>query len=130
MGSPLSEGAKALLDGANFATLATLNPDGSPQTSVLWIRRDGDDVLLSTVAGRQKEKNLRRDPRVSVTVYAKDNPYSYIEVRGAAELTTEGGDDLINELSEKYTGKPYSGDSPDTVRVVVRITPERVTGHA
>ncbi|RLK59801.1 PPOX class F420-dependent oxidoreductase [Actinokineospora cianjurensis] len=130
MGSLLSEGAKALIDGANFATLATLNPDGGPQTSVLWVRRDGEDLLLSTVAGRQKEKNLRRDPRVSVTVVNKDNPYSYIEVRGAARLTTEGGDDLINELSEKYLGKPYSGDTPDTVRVVVRITPERVTGHA
>ncbi|MBM7771482.1 PPOX class probable F420-dependent enzyme [Actinokineospora baliensis] len=130
MAPELSEGARALLDGPNFATLATLNPDGSPQTSVLWVRRDGDDVLLSTVAGRQKEKNLRRDPRVSVTVINKDNPYSYLEFRGVAELTTEGGHELINELSLKYSGQPYTGDTPDTVRVVVRITPERITGHA
>ncbi|GLZ40389.1 PPOX class F420-dependent oxidoreductase [Actinokineospora sp. NBRC 105648] len=130
MGSSLSANARALFEGKNYVTLATLNADGSPQTSVLWARLDGDDVLLSTVVGRQKEKNLRADPRVSLSVFDIANPYNYVEVRGVVQLTEEGGKELINELSLKYVGKPYTSDGPDDVRVVARITPERVTGNA
>ncbi|WP_018682458.1 PPOX class F420-dependent oxidoreductase [Actinokineospora enzanensis] len=130
MASTLSDAARALIDGDNYATLATLNPDGSPQTSVLWVKVDGGDLLLSTTRGRQKEKNLSRDPRVSVTIYDRTNPYRYVEVRGDARLSEEGGRELIDELSQKYTGGPYTNDAPDAVRVVVRITPERITGRA
>jgi PPOX class probable F420-dependent enzyme len=68
MGVPLSEPALKLVDGKNYAVLATVNPDGSPQTSVVWIGRDGNDLLFSTVEGRVKHRNMLRDPRVSVTV--------------------------------------------------------------
>ncbi len=123
----LPKEAHALLDAANFVTFATQNADGSAQLSVLWVKRDGDDVLISTVRGRQKERNLSRDPRASVLVFPPDNPYRYLEVRGRVTMTDEGGDDLINELSAKYTGKtPYPGIGPDEPRVVVRLTPERV----
>jgi PPOX class probable F420-dependent enzyme len=125
----LSEPQRALLDGANFATVATLAKDGSPQTSVVWIKRDGDDVLFSTVVGRAKERHLTRDPRVSITVIDSNNPYNYTEFRGEASLTTEGGDDLINELAHKYTGDDSKGDvGTDNVRVVVRVKVAKTTG--
>ncbi|GGM73500.1 PPOX class F420-dependent enzyme [Longimycelium tulufanense] len=124
----LSPKAQRLIDGINFATLATLNVDGSPHTSVVWVGRDGDDLLFSTVVGRKKERNLRRDPRVSVSLFDRENPYHYIEVRGQVSLTTEGGRELINKLSRKYTGGDYTADGPDDVRVVIRLTPNHVTG--
>lgn len=123
----LPDSAKKLLDGGAFATLATLMPDGSPQTSVMWATYDGGDVLLSTVVGRAKERNLRRDPRISVLIYDAASAYSYVEVRGSATLSTEGGPELIDRLSRTYEGEPFTGDEgTDHVRVVVRLTPERV----
>jgi PPOX class probable F420-dependent enzyme len=87
-------------------------------------------VLFSTVIGRAKERHLQRDPRVSITVINKDNPYQYTEFRGAASLTTEGGFDLINELSHKYIGKDYPGDvGTDNVRVIVRVNVTKTTGN-
>jgi PPOX class probable F420-dependent enzyme len=122
---------RELVDGRNFATLATINADGSPQTSPVWITRDGDDLLVSTVIGRLKERNLRRDPRASVTVFDQDDPYNYFEARGAVTFTEEGGFKLINDLSLKYTGKDYTGDEGTAnVRTVVRLTPEKVVGNA
>lgn len=125
---PLPENAKRLLDGATFVTLATVNPDGAPQSSVVWAKRDGDDLLMSTVRGRRKEKNMSRDPRVSVSFFDPANPYTYYEVRGSVTLTDDGGPDLIQELSHKYTGGPYTRDTPDNVRVVVRLTPSHLAG--
>ncbi|MFI0711670.1 PPOX class F420-dependent oxidoreductase [Streptomyces inhibens] len=132
MTATLSDDLKQLLDTPVFVTLVTLQPDGSPQASPVWVKRDGDDLLISTTVGRRKEKNLRRDPRASVVVQPFDNPYTYAEVRGTATLTTEGGQELINELSLKFTGRPYAEFNPDAAndaeRVVVRITPRKVVG--
>ncbi|MFD0026579.1 PPOX class F420-dependent oxidoreductase [Streptomyces sp. NPDC058382] len=123
---------KALLDTPVFVTVATVQPDGSPQLSPVWVKRDGDDVLISTTAGRRKEQNIARDPRVSVVVQPFDAPYTYAEIRGTATLSTEGGQELIDELSVKYTGKKYAEFNPssggDDERVVVRITPRKVVG--
>jgi PPOX class probable F420-dependent enzyme len=120
--------AYPLLDGAEFATIATINPNGFPQQSVVWIERDGDDVLVSTIKGRRKFLNMERDPRVSVLVYPKDNPYSYVEVRGTVTMTEEGGRELIDRLNQQYTGKGRytADDGTDNVRVVCRITPDKV----
>lgn len=120
--------AHALLDAPEFATIATMNPNGFPQQSVVWVERDGDDILVSTIKGRRKYLNMERDPRVSVLVYPKDNPYSYVEVRGTVTMTEEGGRELIDRLNEQYTGTGrYTGDDgTDNVRVVCRITPEKV----
>ena len=82
MGITLDDEIRRLLDGRHFAVLATINPDGAPQTSAMWVGRDGDDVLFSTVAGRRKHRNLERDPRASVTVLDADDPYNYVELRG------------------------------------------------
>lgn len=132
MSAQLSDSLKALLDTPVFITVATIQPDGSPQVSPVWVKRDGDDVLFSTTVDRRKEKNLRRDPRVTVVVQPADSPYTYAEIRGTADLTTEGGQELIDELSLKYTGKKYAefnpGSADDAERVVVRITPRKVVG--
>ncbi|MCK7624631.1 PPOX class F420-dependent oxidoreductase [Streptomyces sp. RS10V-4] len=129
----LSDKLKELLDSPVFVTVGTIQPDGSPQLSPVWVKRDGEDLLISTTVGRRKEKNLRRDPRVSVVLQPFDAPYSYAEIRGEAILTTEGGQELIDELSRKYTGKDYADFNPDAAndseRVVVRITPRKVVGR-
>ncbi|MBH1936120.1 PPOX class F420-dependent oxidoreductase [Streptomyces sp. AV19] len=133
MSAELSDDLKQYLDdNPAFVTIATVQPDGSPQLSVTWIKRDGDDLLISTTVGRRKERNLRRDPRVTVLVNPPNAPYTYAEVRGVATVTTEGGPELIDELSRKYTGKDYADFNPaageDAQRVVVRIAPRRVVG--
>ncbi|MFD8143990.1 PPOX class F420-dependent oxidoreductase [Streptomyces sp. NPDC059708] len=132
MSAELSDRLMELLDSPVFVNIATIQPDGSPQVSPVWVKRDGSDVLISTTVGRRKEKNLRRDPRVTVLLQPFDAPYTYAEIRGTAELTTEGGQELIDELSVKYTGKKYREFNPSSVddapRVVVRITPRKIVG--
>ena len=122
------EAVLAILDAPEFATLATIQPDGQPQLSVVWCARDGDDLLISTVQGRRKYLNLVADPRATVLVYPKANPYTYVEVRGTVTLTTAGGRELIDRLNAEYTGGDrYTGDDgSDNVRVVVRLTPTKV----
>lgn len=124
----LSAEIRAVLDAPEFATVATLLPDGSPHLSVVWVERDGDDVLFSTVVGRRKHRNLLTDPRVSLLVYPKDNPYSYVEIRGTVTMTEAGGRELIDRLAGKYRGLdryPFD-DGTDNVRVVLRLTPTKV----
>jgi hypothetical protein len=90
----------------------------------VWVKRDGDDVLVSTVAGRRKHRSLVADPRATVLVYALDDPYSYVEVRGSVTLTEVGGRGLIDELCEKYRGiTPFLGDR-------ARRGPRRRAAHA
>lgn len=127
----LPAAAKTWLDDPrSFPTLATINADGSPQSTIHWVARDGDDILMSTVRGRRHCTNLERDPRVSVMLLAPDNPYAYLEVRAAATLTEEGGRELIDALALKYRDvTPYPWDKPENVRVVIRIPPERVVFH-
>ncbi|MFI6446338.1 PPOX class F420-dependent oxidoreductase [Kitasatospora sp. NPDC050543] len=130
MAAQLSDRAKALIDGKSFAVVATVQPDGSPQASVVWVKRDGDDILFSTVEGRRKHLNMVKDPRVSLVVNPPDSPYSYAEVRGEVTFTREGGRELIDELAHKYRGeKTYGFDGPDDVRVVCRLTPRKVVGN-
>ena len=120
--------AKSWLDDPEHAVFGTVLPNGWPHLSVVWIARDGDDLLVSTVKGRRKHRNLERDPRVSVLVYPKENPQSYVEVRGFATMTEEGGRELIDRFARKYRGldRYTMDDGTDNVRVVVRITPEKV----
>jgi PPOX class probable F420-dependent enzyme len=130
MGIALSEAAVRLLDGKNYAVLATVNRDGSPQTSVIWVGRDGDDVLFSTVEGRVKHRNMVRDPRVSVTVIDTADPENYVELRGRVSMTPDIGRRLDTQLSWKYDGKDPDEDRPGAVRVVGRIDVEKATGYA
>lgn len=132
MSTVLSDNLKRLLDSPVFVTIATVQPDGSPQLSPVWVKRDGDDVLISTTVERRKAKNMERDPRVTVLVQPADAPYSYAEIRGTAQLVTENAQELIDELSVKYTGKHYREFNPasaqDAPRVVVRVSPRKVVG--
>ncbi|GAB7182348.1 PPOX class F420-dependent oxidoreductase [Kitasatospora sp. Ki12] len=129
MTTQLSDRAKALIDGKSFAVVSTVQPDGSPQSSVVWVKRDGDDILFSTVEGRRKHLNLVRDPRVSILLNPADSPYEYLEARGEVSMTTEGGRELIDELAAKYRGvDKYTWDGPDDVRVIVRLSPRKVVG--
>jgi PPOX class probable F420-dependent enzyme len=134
MAAELNDDVRELLDQPNPAVLATINADGSPQTSVVWVGRDGGDLLISTAAGRRKERNLRRDPRVSLTVYDRADPQRYAEIRGRASVTEDVRRALAVRLAEEYEG-PGAGEeylrlSPEVIRVVVRIKPEHVAGSA
>jgi PPOX class probable F420-dependent enzyme len=133
MSAVLSDRLKSVLDGKVFIVVGTLQPDGSPQLSPVWVKRDGDDLLFSTTVDRRKYLNLDRDPRVTVAVLNPEQPYEYAEIRGTAEMTTDGGPQLIDELSVKYTGKKYAEFNPevakDAQRVVVRIKPQKVVGR-
>jgi PPOX class probable F420-dependent enzyme len=125
----LSAATLRLLDGRNYAVLATVNPDGSPHSSAMWIGRDGDELLFSTVAGRVKHRNMLRDPRVSVTVLESANPENYVELRGRVSLTPDPTRLLHIQLAGKY-GKDPGEDAPGAVRVVVRVTVEKAAGYA
>lgn len=122
------ERTRSLLDGKNFATVATLNEDGSPQTSVVWIARDDDVVVFSTTTGRRKGRNLARDPRVSLTVFDTENPYHSVDIRGGAELVEDREKALPRRLSHKYLGEEPPPESSDVLRLIVRVRPEKVTG--
>ena len=129
MAIPLSDATLRLVDGKNYAVLATVNPDGSPQTSVVWVGRDGDELLFSTVEGRVKHRNMRRDPRVSVTVIDWSDPENYVELRGRVSMTPDHGRRLDTQLSWKYDGRDPGQDRPGAVRVVVRMVVEQATGY-
>lgn len=120
--------ARDLLDGTNFASVATVLPDGSPQSSIVWIKRDGDDILFSTIRGRRKTANLAADPRVSVLVTDAADGYRYAEIRGRAEITDDPAAALIEELAVKYTGESF-GERPGEQRVIVRVRPEHVVAY-
>ena len=122
----LTEGQIELLRGKNFGAVATLKEDGTPQTSIVWVDTDGEHVLFNTKGRRAKGKNLRRDPRISVTVFDAQDPYRYFEVEGRAVLETEGAVDHMNQLARKYTGKDWD-DVGD--RVVVKVEPQRIFNY-
>ena len=100
--------AKKLMDGKNFINIATLMPDGSPQVTVTWVDRDGDIVLINTTEDRVKAKNVRRDPRVALSIFSIDDPYDAVFLRGkVVEMTKAGAEEHVDKLSQKYTGANY-----------------------
>jgi PPOX class probable F420-dependent enzyme len=117
-----------LLQEPNFATVATVNPDGSPQLSIVWIDWDGERVLFNTAVGRVKPRNLERDPRVSVLVLDREDGYHWVAVRGTAELTTEGADEHIDKLARKYTGQGWQAN-PGEQRLLGSFRPEHVSAY-
>ena len=112
-----------------FASLATLMPDGSPQVTPVWCDFDGTHVLFNSAKGRQKDRNVRRDPRVSLAIIDPENPYRYLEICGrVAEITEEGAAAYIDKLSKKYLGvDKYPYGQPGEVRVLYKIVPEHTT---
>jgi PPOX class probable F420-dependent enzyme len=115
-----------LLKDTNLASVTTLRRDGSPHTTPTWIDWDGRHVLVNTARGRAKVRHVERNPEVGVLVVDRENPYSYVSVSGPAELVDEGAVEHIHELSRRYNGRDYPLPEGEQ-RVIVRITPERVT---
>jgi PPOX class probable F420-dependent enzyme len=119
--------AKLFLD-KNFGAVATIREDGTPHVTPVWVDYDGEHILFNTATGRAKWRHMLRDPRVTIQVYAHDDPYEYVTVTGIAEI--EEGEEAnrhIDKLSEKYTGHPtFRSHRPGEHRVIVRIKPERV----
>ncbi|ACY98214.1 MULTISPECIES: PPOX class F420-dependent oxidoreductase [Thermomonospora] len=123
----LSEDAKALLRRPLHGWATTVRPDGSLHNTVVWVDVDGDDVIINTAVGRAKEKHLKADPRMAVSVKDPDNDYHYLSVSGTARLETEGADAVIDRLAKKYLGADrYPFRQPGEKRVTVRLTPEKV----
>lgn len=124
----LTDKAKNLIDGKNFASVATVMPDGSPQVAPVWVDRDGDTILLNATVNRQRYKNLKRDPRIAISIYDQNNPYSSVSIRGrAAGITESGAEEHIDKLNMKYNGTPkYPYHSPNDARVLIRVEPERI----
>lgn len=120
----LSDLARRLLDAPVHATVSSIEEDGTPQLSLVWVKRDGDDVLLSTLAGRRKARNWTRDPRATVLIFDPEDAGRYAEIRGRVTIVDDPGGSLIHELAEKYDDAPFTGIVEG--RVIVRIAPERV----
>jgi PPOX class probable F420-dependent enzyme len=112
----------------NFGVVATIRRDGSPLQTVVWVDWDGERVVFNTAEGRAKPRHLQRDPRVSVLVMDRDDPYRWVSVSGTAELTTDGAVDHIHKLSRKYRGRDFTLPERQ-IRVLVRVRTERVTAY-
>jgi PPOX class probable F420-dependent enzyme len=124
----LSEKQADLFRGKNWGTVVTLRADGSPHATPVWIDTDGEHVLFNTAVGRAKERHLRRDPRVSVTVLPAENQQAgYVSVSGTAEIVEEGAFDHIDKLAQKYIGQEkYPYLQPGEQRVIVKVSPDKV----
>jgi PPOX class probable F420-dependent enzyme len=127
---PLSDSVLAMLRAPSICYVATTMPDGSPQVTQTWVDTDGEHVVINTVQGFQKLRNMARDPRVAVAIEDRQQPFRYVQLRGrVVETTTEGGADHIEMLSHKYMGGPYVWHSGrDSVRVIVKIAVDSASG--
>lgn len=121
--------ARELIDGKNFAHIATLMADGSPQNTPVWVEIDGDNIVFNTAEGRVKPRNLRRDPRVAISVTDAVNPYRAAFIRGrVTNITPEGGDASIDRLAKKYMdADSYPFRQPGEVRLVITVEPDHVS---
>ena len=111
-----------------FANVATLNADGSPQVTPVWVDFDGTHVIVNTAKGRVKAKNLAREPRIALSIADPENAYRYIGIQGrVVEMTESGGDAHIDKMAKKYLGKDsYPFRAPGEVRLIVKIAPDKV----
>jgi PPOX class probable F420-dependent enzyme len=125
----LSDRDRRIMEGPNFASVATVMPDGSPHVSTIWIDVDGDDVVFNTSEGRVKTANLRRDPRVAISVFDQNDPYEQVVVHGTVvDLTHDGAREHIDRLAKKYLGlDEYPWLEPGEQRVIVRVRPDHIS---
>lgn len=129
MPTPIPDDIRALLTEPVFFHAATINPDGSPQISVVWADLDGDLIRFSTAEGRAKPRNLRRDPRIAISFCPPDDPYRNIVINGRAVEIEQRGTDLIDHMARKYTeAEKYEWSQPGDVRVDVAVAVDRITG--
>ncbi len=130
MAEELTGGDIALLSEKQIAHIATVMPDGTPQLTPVWVDTDGTAVLFNTAKGRQKHRNLERNPKIAISVVDAANAFRWLSVRGTAEIVTEGADAHIDKLAKKYLGvDSYPMRQPGEERVIVRLVPDRRTGQ-
>lgn len=129
MAASIPEAYKDLFQKRAFANLATLMADGRPQVSPVWCDLDGSHIRINSAKGRVKDKNMRRNKKVALSITDPDNPYRHLDVQGeVVEITERGADEHINALAKKYLGKDqYPFRQPGEVRVMYRIRPDKVT---
>jgi PPOX class probable F420-dependent enzyme len=129
MAATIPEKFAQLLHKPVFVYLATLMPDGSPQVTPVWVDYDGRNILFNSAKGRVKDKNVRRDSRVTISVSDPENPYSHFEVRGRViAMTEKGADEHIDKMAQKYLGKPkYPWARAGEQRVIYTVEPEHVS---
>jgi PPOX class probable F420-dependent enzyme len=129
MSSEIPEKFQDLFEKKAFASLGTLMPDGKPQVTPVWCDFDGKHVVVNSAKGRVKDRNMRRDPRVSMALIDPDNPYRYLQLQGrVVEITEEGADRHIDKMAKKYLGQDkYPFRQPGEVRVLYKIEPDRVS---
>ena len=132
MANVIPAGFVDLFEKKSLAHLATLMPDGTPQVTPVWVEYDGRHVVVNSARGRQKDRNMRANAAVALSICDPDNPYRYLEVRGrVVEITEQGADAVIDRLAKKYLGKDrYPFRAPGEVRVTYRIEPTRTTHFA
>ncbi len=129
MGIPLTEEIKQLLDGANFVHLATVMPDGSPQSVPVWAGREGDRIVICTGEGSLKAKNTSRDPRVALSVIDFHDPYKEVQIRGrVVERRPDPELKTMDAISHKYIGKPFPMRAPEgRITLVIQVDKARYT---
>jgi PPOX class probable F420-dependent enzyme len=125
MDMTLNEAVREVLDGPHFAVLATSNADGRPQSSVIFVMRDGETVVFSTIKGRLKTRNMARDPRVSLLVVDKEKG-RYVEIRGSVEITDDPEKRLLYEMYDRYMGGMPPPPEPEAERLIVRVRPDKL----
>jgi PPOX class probable F420-dependent enzyme len=121
---------KFIAENPYVGTVTTLRRDGSPHATIVWVDAENGTISFNTAVGRAKERHLRNDPRISLTVVDPENTYQWVSISGRAELTTDGADQQIDKLAKKYLGQDeYPWRTPDEQRISVKITPERVDAY-
>lgn len=129
MSDQILEKFKDLFSKRAFANIATLMPNGGPQVTPVWIDFDGTHILFNSARGRRKDRNVRRDPRVAISIVDPDNPYRYLEIRGrVVAITEQGADEHIDRLAKKYLGvDKYPNRQPGEIRVMYKVQPEHAS---
>jgi PPOX class probable F420-dependent enzyme len=125
---PLDDDTVRLAQGKNLATVVTLMPDGQPQALLTWVDTDGEHLLVNTEPQRQRSKNVRRDPRITVLIHSAESPWDWSEVRGRVVGTVDGDEarEHIDKLSNKYIGTDYGMPIGPQGRVILKIAPDKV----
>ncbi len=128
MAQPIPQAFRDLLQKPAFASLATVMPDGTPQVSPVWCDFDGQNIIVNTAKGRVKDRNMRRNPNVALSIMDPQNPYRYMGIRGrVVDITESGADQHIDKMAKKYLNMDkYPNRAPGEVRVLYKIVPERI----
>ena len=130
MATPIPKSHADLFTKKAFGNLATLNADGTPQVTPIWVDTEGGFIYFNSARGRRKDKNVRRDPRVAISIADPENPYRYLEIRGrVVEITEEGADEHLDKLAQRYIGRdkyPPTWRFPNEVRRLYKIEPRHM----